>query len=305
MSDFPKLPNDVLLKRLQPPTGKVQMVLDTDTYNEIDDQFAVAYAMLSPEHMEVEAIYAAPFLNQRSESPADGMQKSYEEILRVLERLGVSPEGFVYKGSERFLPAPREPVQSDAAEDLVRRAMADRDGPLYVLPIGAPTNVASAILAEPRIIERIVVVWLGGHPHYWPNAWEFNCRQDIHASRILFDSRVPLVQIPCYLVAEQLRTTVAELEAHIKGKSAIGDYLFQIFYDYHDDHFAWSKIIFDISTVAWLINAEWLLSAIVHSPILTDQMTYSHDWRRHLMRVVMHINRDGVFGDLFRKVQRA
>ena len=37
---FPALSNEFLLQRLQFPTKKVRMVLDTDTYNEIDDQFA-------------------------------------------------------------------------------------------------------------------------------------------------------------------------------------------------------------------------------------------------------------------------
>jgi len=305
MVDFPRLSSRFLLERLEPPVGKVRMVLDTDTYNEIDDQFAVAYALLSRERLDVQAVYAAPFLNVRSTSPADGMQKSYEEILRVLERIGCRSEGFVFKGSESFLPAPDKPVESDAVRDLVRRAMAAGDGPLYVVAIGAPTNVASAMLMEPRILERIVVVWLGGHPHYWPNTREFNCRQDLHASRLLFDSGVPLVQIPCYLVAEQLRTTVAELEAHIKGRSGIGDYLFKIFYDYHDDHFGWSKVIWDISTIAWLINPQWVLTEIVHSPILTDQLTWSQDRSRHFMRVAVHIDRDSVFRDLFRKVQAA
>jgi len=305
MSVFPAPSNERILQRLKPPTGKVPMVLDTDTYNEIDDQFAVAYAMLSPESMEVQALYAAPFHNVRSTGPADGMAKSYEEIVRVLQRLGVNPEGLVHKGAERFLPGPDQPVDSSAARDLVRRALAERDGPLYVLAIGAPTNVASAILTEPGIIDRIVVVWLGGHPHYWPNANEFNFRQDLHATRVLFDSGVPLCQIPAYLVSEQLRTTVPELQAHIKGASAIGDYLFGIFCDYHEDHFGWSKIIFDISTVAWLIDPGWFYTELVHSPIVTDQLTYSQDRRRHLMRVAMHIDRDGVFRDLFRKLQRA
>ena len=55
MSEFPNIPNDVMLKRLKPPTGGVSLVLDTDTYNEIDDQFAVIYALLS-EQVKVEAI---------------------------------------------------------------------------------------------------------------------------------------------------------------------------------------------------------------------------------------------------------
>ena len=67
---------------LKPPAKRpVRMVLDTDTYNEIDDQFAVVYALISPE-LDVQAVYAAPFHNNRSSGPGDGMEKSYEEILR-------------------------------------------------------------------------------------------------------------------------------------------------------------------------------------------------------------------------------
>jgi hypothetical protein len=44
---FPKIEESVRLKRLEPPKGKVRIVLDTDTYNEIDDQFALSYAYLS------------------------------------------------------------------------------------------------------------------------------------------------------------------------------------------------------------------------------------------------------------------
>ena len=56
------------------------------------------HALLSPE-LRVEAIYAAPFDNSRSSGPADGMEKSYEEILRLLERLDVGVEGFVFRGA--------------------------------------------------------------------------------------------------------------------------------------------------------------------------------------------------------------
>ena len=81
------------LNLLTPRPGRVRAVLDTDTYNEIDDQFALVQALLSPERIELQAIYAAPFFNSRSSGPGEGMELSYEEILRLLERLGVKPEG--------------------------------------------------------------------------------------------------------------------------------------------------------------------------------------------------------------------
>ena len=34
-----------LFKNLNRPEGKIDVVLDTDAYNEIDDQFAIAYAL--------------------------------------------------------------------------------------------------------------------------------------------------------------------------------------------------------------------------------------------------------------------
>ena len=89
-------------QRLAPPTGKVSAVVDSDTYNEIDDQFAVAYALRSPLNMDIEAVYAAPFHNERSQSAGDGMQKSYEEILRILGRLKVDPAKFALLTFSRF-----------------------------------------------------------------------------------------------------------------------------------------------------------------------------------------------------------
>ena len=75
MVQMPQLTEPFRLDRLQPPAGKIRMVLDTDTYNEVDDQFALVYALLSPERIQVEAIYAAPFHNKRSSGPADGMAR--------------------------------------------------------------------------------------------------------------------------------------------------------------------------------------------------------------------------------------
>jgi len=224
MEGFPQLTLETRLALLAPPTGPVTMVLDTDTYNEIDDQFALAYALLSP-NLQVEAVYAAPFHNERSSGPADGMEKSYEEILRILERLSISPEGLAWRGSTHYLPSRHEPVVSPAAEDLIAKARMPRQGPLYVLAIGAITNVASALLLAPDIVSKIVVVWLGGHPYYWPKTDEFNLGQDVAAAQVVFDCGVPLVHIPCYNVAEHLRTTLVEIGAFVRGKGAIGDYL--------------------------------------------------------------------------------
>jgi purine nucleosidase len=300
--EFPVISNALRLERLQPPTGKVRMVLDTDTYNEIDDQFALVHALLSPERLDVQAVYAAPFHNERSTGPADGMEKSYEEILRLLDRLDVSPDRFVFRGSTGFLTDWDHPYRSEAALDLVKRALA-ADDPLHVVAVGAITNVASAILTEPHIVERIVVVWLGGHAFHWPDTREFNLKQDLLAARLVFDCGVPLIHIPCQGVTSHLTTTVAEIERYVQGRGAIGDYLAEILKAYHTDHYAWSKVIWDIAPIAYLVNPEWVPTDLVHSPIVTDQLTWSFDRSRHLIRSARFVHRDAIFRDLFTKLE--
>ena len=63
--------NDELLKKLVKPAGKIDVVIDTDTFNEIDDQFALSYLIKSEDKLNLKAIYAAPFTNERSSGPKD------------------------------------------------------------------------------------------------------------------------------------------------------------------------------------------------------------------------------------------
>ncbi len=280
------------------------MVLDTDAYNEIDDQFALTYALLSPEQLQVEAIYAAPFHNSRSSGPGDGMEKSYEEILRLLDFLGVSADGFAFRGSTDYVGGARQPQDNPAVRDLIDKALSSPpDDPLYVVAIGAISNVASALLLAPEIIRHIVVVWLGGHALDWSHAREFNLKQDVRGAQVLLDSGVPLVLLPCLGVTSHLLTTLPELQACIGGVNRVGDYLCQIFKDYRPDSFGASSVIWDISTIAWLLNPDWTPSQLRHSPVLTDQVTWSVDRSRHLARVAYFVRRDPIFRDLFSKIR--
>mgnify|MGYP006289880653 CR=1 FL=1 len=280
------------------------MVLDTDTFNEIDDQFALTWMMLRQDRLQTEAIYAAPFHNALSEGPEDGMEKSYDEILRLLQRLGHDPDGFVFRGSRGYIDAPDAPRESDAAKDLIEKALATPDGEtLYVVAIGAITNVSSAILMEPKILEKITVVWLGGQPHTHHTAREFNLKQDLHASRTIFDCGVPLVQIPCHGAASHLLTTLPEVNACIRGKGPIGDYLAGIFEAVTRDKPAASRVIWDMSGIAWLLDAGWVPTHLVHSPILTDHFTWSRDPGRHWVRQAWFVRRDPIFADLFARLE--
>jgi len=292
---------------LEPPTGQVRVVLDTDTYNEIDDQFAVVQMMLSPERLAVEAIYAAPFLNDRAASPAEGMELSFEEIHRILERIDVPSGGLAHRGVTEYVGFDKVAREADAVDHMIERARAGTsDDPLYIIAIGAISNVASALLKAPDIIDRVVVIWLGGNELDWPREFtknaEFNLLQDIGGAQVLFDCGVPLVLVPAMGVTSHLISNVPEIERHVEPHGEIGAFLAGRFKEYSDDHEGWTKEIWDMAAVAWLLDDEWTPSVLMPTPILTNDIGWERDDSRHTMRYVAWVDRDAILRDFFAKL---
>ena len=292
------------------PTGKIRVLLDTDAGNAIDDQFALAYAFLSTEKIALEAVYAAPFANGPKQTPEEGMETTYAEIGRVLNALRAPERVPRYKGSRAWLPGSGRPAWNPAAEDLAERVLADGPDDLFVVALGAATNVATALLLEPRLVQRANIVWLGGSPHHFPSAEEYNLKQDPRAARVLFDSGARLMHTPAPGVAEYLLTHPAELARRLEGQSGIGDYLFGLFREYSAQRhvregFPYSKPIWDLAPVAWLVNPAWVPSMLAPSPALTDGLKWSAVPGRHRIRVALRVSRDEIFADFFRKIGAA
>lgn len=287
------------------PDQKPAVVLDTDTYNEVDDQFALAHLLLSPDRIDLQAVYAAPFHNSRSSGPDDGMEKSFEEIHRIMDVVAAVNTPPVFRGSTSWISGGGAPVRSDATRDLIDRAMGIGDGKLYVVAIGAPTNVASALIAEPRIAGKIVVIWLGGHAPYWPDTGEFNMKQDMQASRILLDTVVPFILVPCKPVASHLSVTVAELEKELDGRSRLGTYLTGIVRNYEGMQRGESKVIWDLAATAWVLNPEWVPTQEEPSPILLDDRTWKLDPSRHKIRIAREVSRNQILRDFYLKAVKS
>ena len=292
------------LRNLQGPEGRIDMVLDTDAYNEIDDQFAISYAIHAGEKIDVKAFYAAPFFNERSAGPEDGMERSYREILKLL-RLAGKEDYPVFKGSRGYLSDEKTPQESPAALDLSVRAMQyTAERPLYTVAIGAITNVASALLLNPEIAGRIVIVWLGGNALHWPDNREFNCMQDVAAARVVMDSGAPLVILPCQGVVSAFTTTGPELRYWLGGKSPLCDYLVDHTVEAAEEYAkgkVWSRVIWDAAAIGWLLNDDGRLMTdeLVPTPIPEYDHHYARDPRRPFCKMVTAVRRDALFEDLF------
>lgn len=297
------------LQNLFVPAGPVDVVLDTDAFNEIDDQFAIAYLLRSKEKLNTLALYAAPFYNAHSENPKDGMEKSYLEIQKILKFMNETVD--VFKGSETYLPDEHTPVLSPAAADLVEKAKKySPERPLYVVAIGAITNVASALLIEPKIADNIVVVWLGGHAHHYSDTKEFNMRQDVAAARVVMGCGVPFVQLPCMGVVSSFTISQPELERWFLGKTPISNYLGGNTieevrrWNSSADRFPWTRVIWDVTAVAWLLNDDnrFMLTRKIPTPVPTYDNRYAANPDGSLMEYVYHIRRDELWADVIEKL---
>jgi len=297
--------NNKILKTLKPKKGIVNAILDTDTFNEIDDQFALVQMLFSKKRINTLSINAAPFsMNSRSNDPQRGMELSYDEIIRLLEKINFKKNNFVFKGSKKYVGFEKKPINSPAADNIIESALKySEDDPLYIISIGAITNVASAILKEPEIINKIVVVWLGGNALYWPNNDEFNLKQDIGGSQVLFDSGVSLILVPCKGVTSHLISTVPEIEKYIETQGKIGKFLAMRFKEYNDNHKGWSKEIWDMAAISWVLKEEWTPTNVVPSPILLDNKNWAFNENRHPIKIVYEIKRDLILQDFIEKLE--
>jgi purine nucleosidase len=329
MTRFPQHDDAWYARRLALPQGRPRVVIDTDAANEIDDQFALAWALLSPAQLDVLAVYAAPFsfAHRRAElphaladdpqfnPPGTGMHRSYDEINKVYSLLALPSSGKVFRGSEGYLSSLTKPCHSEAVDHLIATARAGDDGddgkPLYVLSLGCVTNIASALLLAPDIVDRIVVVWTSGYPSHAPHInHSFNLEQDLLASQLLLDSGVPHVYLPGYHVGAQLRLSLPEMALHVNGRGAIGNYLYELFTNnplwpmlgLDRTQRASSWVIWDVINIAWMLEPAWVPSELVRTPRLDEGKRWRADSTRHLMREAHEVRRDLIFSDFFSKL---
>ncbi|MBQ8513575.1 MAG: nucleoside hydrolase [Clostridia bacterium] len=288
-----------ILADIRSPRRK-KVIVDTDAYNEMDDQFSILYALCASSKMEVLAVNAAPFYNDRSGSFGDGMVKSYEEIRRLTACLPDGDSIPVFHGSRASIESTSHPAPSPAAENIISEALAS-DEVLYILTLGAVTNVSSALLMEPKIAEKICVIWLGGTELGKNDVREFNLAQDYAAGQVLLNSGCTVLLCPAFDVTCVLTAGFDELTS-LDGVNAHGTYLAALtreFYEAAGSPEHWTRVIWDIAAPAILDNPDCAELEIVTAPVFTDSFTYASDKTRHDMILLKKLDRDAVFKGCF------
>lgn len=286
-----------------PESKRIRLIIDTDAKNEADDQFAIVHALLTPRFSN-KGIIAAHFGTERTQN---SMEESYEECEKIVSLLGMTGDIPLYRGAQRAMTDERTAAVSEGAEFIIREAMKDDAMPLYVISLGAITDLASAYLMEPRIADRLTAIWIGGGQ--WPDGErEFNLSNDIDAANVVMASNIPLWVVPRN-VYSTIRVSLAELALKVRPYGAIGDYLFQQMVDFN--HAAagnprfpkgemWS--LGDSPAVSLLLDSHEYAYDMKPAPRVTRDMRYVHHQKERLIRWYNEVDARFTLEDMYAKI---
>ena len=288
------------------PIRRRRVIIDTDAKNEADDQFAIVHALLSTS-LDVRGLIAAHFGSARS---ARSMAESREEIDRLLDLMDLRGKVTVANGAAARISDERTPQDSPGARLIVEESkLASTQDPLYVAFLGPLTDMASAILLDPDIVRRpVVVIWIGGVGYGGVETYpgvEFNLRNDITAANLVYDSGITIWQVPSN-VYSQVSVSYAELEEKIGGTSELADYLIRQMIEwnatYHPEPIE-SRSLGDSPAVSLLLYPRGGNFRVVPAPRFGREGHYLPG-SGHPVRVVESVDVRFLIEDMFAKIRR-
>jgi hypothetical protein len=278
-----------------PPAGPLRLIIDSDTANEIDDQFAIALALGFPDKLQLEGIVAAHFGDAGGWR---GLDRSMEEAARVLEKAGLAGKIPVKRGAAPIQYSDRMPT-SEGVDFIIERALAATpEKPLWLVLLGPATDAAAALAREPRIADRMVVFWHGRTQ--WPlRCWNFNAYNDIKAARALFavPSRFILFDTGTYLTV-----SMEETKQRFTPLGPLGAYL----YDIRLRKPQWqapTKGVFDLGDIAALVDPGCVRWERTQAPAVDHDLRYDFSKKMGEIVRMYHVERDRTF-DLLEEALR-
>jgi inosine-uridine nucleoside N-ribohydrolase len=218
-----------------PPVAapRARVIIDNDFSGDPDDLFQLVHHLLSPT-VEIRAVVAS---HLRENDPFDLGPETAGNATKVAEdvfaRMGLESTEVIFRGSDLALVDRKTPQRSAAADAIIAEALRDDDRPLFFVAGGGLTDLASAYLLDPRIAERLIVIWIGGLEHEGlaePPAGampiEYNLLIDVVAGQVVFnDSDLEVWQVPRD-VYRQCLVSDAELRLRVAATGPLGRYLY-------------------------------------------------------------------------------
>ncbi len=289
-----------------------KVIHDGDFSAEIDDQYALAYC-LGSEKIDLLAVNAAAYYEEPTATDTEEiMLKSYDEILRVLGELGMN-DGSVpaLEGARTRVSANENfaPSDSPAARKIIEIAKKS-DEPVYVIVTGPCTNVVSACLIDPSIMDKICVIWLGGNCIEEENKpfHEWNLYADYAASQLLLNMDIPLIMLPCdpfgsvKIVADH--TDFENITGDTPGAELFRKTLPLQLTTEEKYNTTWYKIMCDLAGPAALSIPDSMEFSIIPAPLMGDDHKYAIDSTRRKIVYGVNPNSEAIVADAMRAINK-
>ena len=281
----------------------IPVILSTDVGNEIDDQWAITYLLLQPRFKVLGIMSAhAPTL------AAPAGRTSYRILVDVVEnRLGMLRHPALIEGGSLPLEDAKTPRLSPAVKFLIQRSQAySKVNRLTVLMIGAATDVASAILSDPSIADRIRVIQMGFTDEQ--GGEEFNVANDVHAVQAILESRVPLVIGTGNVCRASLSLTFDQARSMLESRGVIGAWLweeyqawyFRVVKPLRVNDFTKPWIIWDNITLAYVLGMTTQHTSA--RPRMRDNMTFEKTERDDVVTWISDVDEKKLWDDFLRLV---
>lgn len=222
-------------QELPPGEGsRIRVLIDNDFSGDPDDLYQLVHHLLSP-NVDIRAVIGSHLREGDHFDPSSHSASNARAVAAdVFARMGLDSTELLVAGAERGLEDQQTPIRSAAVDVIIAEALRnDTEQPLYYLAGGGLTDLASALLLEPKIAERMTLVWIGGSEHEGlayppPDAMpvEYNMLIDVPAAQFVFnDSQIPIWQVPRDAY-RQLLISDAELRQRVASKGPLGRYIY-------------------------------------------------------------------------------
>lgn len=285
----------------------LRVVLDCDTANEIDDQFAIAYALGSPA-LDVRGVVS---VHNTYIHGAASVERYQAEAERVVGLCGARDRVPCLRGAIGPMETRATPVPSAGLDFLIAEAEA---GPLTIIATGPITDIASLLLVAPHLRERIRVVWLGGFPDAATfrryRMAELNGRADIAAWRVLFETDVPLLQLPGWPGVATFAVEYAPYAAALRALGRpIAGYLadllvsWQAHYPEGDDRTK-RKVLWDAVNVAALVLPEAVTIETRPAPLLDAASAHDFSYPGRPIDLLIDLDAPAIFANMTAALKR-
>jgi purine nucleosidase len=287
-----------------PAQARIPVILSTDVGNEIDDQWAVAYLLTNPE-FEVLGILSA----QAPTVSPPAAHTTYLVLLDEVEnRLRMVTHPPLFEGSSLPLSDIKTPRLNAGVNFIVQSSKNfSKDNRLTVFTIGAATDVASAILSDPSIVDRIQVVAMG-FSGWAKGGDEYNVLNDINAWQVILQSDVPVVVGAADVCVAHLGLTLDQARDLVSRQGPVGEWLWEEFlaqyYRYikppRKDDFSNRGIIWDIITMAHTLGMT--TQAVYPRPTLRDDASFEHPQTNKTITWITAVDEKRLWADFVAKL---